>query len=241
MAVAGSFWQRVARLVGGKNMSPPDDAQSAAPSRELAVADAPPAGVPWWRRRQVRQMHVREVSRRIVQLADGLEAYFRQQDERATELTAALQQVGGILQQLAEAQRQQGDSLRTIAQHAEAGARHAAALTETLGRLPDSLVTQAEAVRAVARQLEVAQESDTQLMHSLQQFGRAVDTLGSAGTSQVEVLQRLNAAQQEQHAALMTLVREQSRRFLLILFVGTILAVAGLGALGAALFLQWRL
>ena len=89
------------------------------------------------------------------------------------------------------------------------------------------------------RQLQVGQESDTQLTQSLQQFGRAVDTLGSAGTSQVEMLQRLNAAQREQHEALVTLVREQSRRFMLILVVGAILAVAALAALALPFALQW--
>ncbi len=251
MAKPGSLWQRVGglfrpdyppsatlsnlagRATVGTTPTPRDGTQ-----RVLAPAPQPQS-VSWWQRRQVRQMQMREASRRVVQLADELERYFRRQDERAAELTGSLGHVGGVLEQLAETQRSHGECLRGIAQHTEAGVKHSAMLTETLGRLPDSLVTQAEAIRAVARQLQLGLESDTQLTQSLQQFGRAVDTLGSAGTSQVEMLQRLNAAQREQHDALLTLVREQSRRFMLILVVGAILAVAALAALALPLALQW--
>jgi hypothetical protein len=101
--------------------------------------------------------------------------------------------------------------------------------------MPESLLSQAEAIRTVARSLELAQEADTQLMHSLQQFGRAVDTLGSSGTAQVDILQRLNAAQREQHQAFTALVREQGRRFLAVFVVAAVLAVAALAALVATL------
>jgi hypothetical protein len=213
------------------------DDRSARPARLATVTE--PARASWWQRRQVRQLQVREASRRVVQLADALERYFQRQDERSAELTNSLVHVGGVLDRLADTQSAQGERLRDIAQHTETAVKQAGMLADTLGRLPDSLVTQAEALRAVARQIEVGQESDTQLMHSLQQFGRAVDTLGTAGTSQVEVLQRLNAAQREQQQALMTLVHEQSRRFMLMLIVGTVLAIAALAALGVTLALQW--
>jgi hypothetical protein len=251
MAKAGSLWQRVGGIF--RTNHPPAELWSDTTTRTLAgrtpeslngrpralAPAAEPARVSWWQRRQARQMQVRQASQRVVQLADELERYFRRQDERAAELTGSLGHVGGVLEQLAETQRTHSECLRGIAQHTEAGVKHSAMLTETLGRLPDSLVTQAEAIRAVARQLQVGQESDTQLTQSLQQFGRAVDTLGSAGTSQVEMLQRLNAAQREQHEALVTLVREQSRRFMLILVVGAILAVAALAALALPFALQW--
>jgi acetyl-CoA acetyltransferase len=126
-------------------------------------------------------------------------------------------------------------SLRT---DTEAAGKSTAALNAALGRMPESLASQAEAIRTVARQMEISHESDNQLMHSLQQFGRAVDTLGSSGTAQVEVLQRLNAAQRDQHEALSGLVREQSRRFLVILAITAVLALAVLGALVAAFALR---
>jgi len=203
-----------------------------------AVAER--GGFSWFGRRRLRQLQVREASQRMVELAQALQDHFRRQDERGVALAGSLEHMGSVLEQLADSQRSQSDCLQTIAEQTESAGRHAAALSETLSRVPDSLFSQAEAIRTVARQLELTQESDTQLMHSLQQFGKAVDTLGSSGTAQVEALQRLNAAHREQQAVLTNLVREQGRRFLIVFVVGSILAVAALVALGVSLVLQLR-
>ncbi len=249
MATQSSFWQRVGNLFRPDDPNATDvppmpplststaTVEPAAP-RALTVVDA--AATPWWRRRQVRQAQSQEMALRVYELAGAMQQHFRQQDQRAVELAGSLDRVGGILEQLASSQKAQGDYLRTIAERTDVASKHAAALTETLSRMPDSLMTQAEAIRTVARQLEVSQESDTQLMHSLQQFGRAVDTLGESGTAQVQVLHKLNTAQREQHEALTTLVREQSRRFVVVLAIASVVAVAGLAALGVTLLLVLR-
>jgi len=249
MATQSSCWQRVGNLIRPDDPNATDvppmpplatstaTVEPAAP-RALTVVDA--AATPWWRRRQVRQAQSQEMALRVYELAGAMQQHFRQQDQRAVELAGSLDRVGGILEQLASSQKAQGDYLRTIAERTDVASKHAAALTETLSRMPDSLMTQAEAIRTVARQLEVSQESDTQLMHSLQQFGRAVDTLGESGTAQVQVLHKLNTAQREQHEALTTLVREQSRRFVVVLAIASVVAVAGLAALGVTLLLVLR-
>jgi hypothetical protein len=250
MATQTSFWQRVSTLfrpddhVGAETpLTPPRPTTTATVTpaetpRPLTLLDN--SATPWWRRRQVRQAQSQEMALRVYELAGAMQQHFRQQDQRAAELAGSLDRVGGVLEQLAGAQRAQGEFLRSIAERTDVASKHAAALTETLSRMPDSLMTQAEAIRTVARQLEVSQESDTQLMHSLQQFGRAVDTLGESGTAQVEVLHKLNAAQRAQHDTLTTLVREQSRRFVIVLVVASLVAVAGLAALGGTLLLVLR-
>jgi len=65
-------------------------------------------------------------------------------------------------------------------------------------------------------------------MHSLQQFGHAVDSLGQSGTAQVETLERLHAAERGQRETLTDLIRAQGRRFLAVMIVA---AALGLGAL----------
>lgn len=192
----------------------------------------------WRQRRLAKRAQIRETSLRMVALADAMQQHFRRQDQRSAELTDSLERVGGILEQLAESQRSQGEYLRTIAAHTDTAGKHAAALSETLGRVPDSLVNQAEAIRNLARQLEVARESDAQLRQSLQGFGRAVDTLGSSSTVQVEVLERLSTAQGQQQESLTVLVREQSRRFLVVIIVAAVLALGALAALSLALAMR---
>ncbi len=226
--MARSFWQRVGSLftsqtadVGGFGAAAvfePADRTAAAPrSVRPAVggppADPPPTALAWWRRRQERQNQTREMALRLVALADAMQEHFRRQDERAAGMTSALERVGGILEQLAETQRAHGECLRAIAEHAATTQRQTANLSETLARIPDSLLTQAEAIRTVAVQLDVAQETDTQLHHTLQQFSRAVDALGASGAAQARVLENLSAAQQHQHEAVVTLVHDVRRRW----------------------------
>ena len=236
MAEHTSFWQRMGSLFHTGSGAGDGDGAGAGAGTATIEPRTTAGGAPWWR--STRQGQRQEVALQMVQLAEALQQHFRQQDARAAELTGSLTRVGGALEQLAETQRTQGECLRAIAEHTEAAGKSTAALTSALGRMPDSLASQAEAIRTVARQLEIAHESDNQLMHSLQQFGRAVDTLGSSGTAQVEVLQRLNAAQCEEHEALSALVREQSRRFLATLAITAFLALVVLGALVAAFVLR---
>ncbi len=250
MAATTSFWQRLSSVLrpGVLPTTPSDgDGQPViVAGADDAELDRPVPGdaggevqtISWWRRRLARQAQAREVSLHVIALAGALQTHFRSQDEHAADLAQALQRVGGTLEQLATTQRAQGECLQTIAQHTDAAGRQAAALSDTLRRVPESLLAQAEALRTVARNLEISQETDTQLMHSLQRFGQAVSTLGAAGTAQVETLQHLHAAQGEQHVAFAALVRQQSRRFLLVLLVGGVLAVAGLAGLAVTLALH---
>lgn len=246
MAAQFSFWQRVGSLFRsdtGLDRGRPTGAIESRGRLESTISGPRDHGgnhpEPFWRRHAARSAQARETALRVVELAEAMQQHFRQQDQRAAELAGSLDRVGSTLEQLAAAQRAHGDYLRSIAEHTESAGKNATALTATLSRVPESLLAQAEAIRTVARHLEIAQEADTQLMHSLQQFGRAVDTLGSSGTAQVEVLQRLNAAQHEQQAAMTALVREQSRRYLLVLIITGVLAVGALAALITLVALRW--
>jgi hypothetical protein len=192
-------------------------------------------GSAWWRRRSSNASQVREVSLRMLELATALEEHFRKQDESAVDLARSLDRVGSVLEQLSETQEAQRDYLQRIAEHTENAGRQSHVLNETLARVPEALLTQAEAIRGVARQLDLCQESDTQLMHSLQQFGRAVDTLSSSGAAQVDVLKQMNEAQRQQHDSVAVLVREQGRRFLLVVAISLAVALVGLAALIASL------
>jgi hypothetical protein len=246
MADFKSAWQRVRRIF--QPNEPPPYAAPPADARRAGAGSAarPPAPLPltnetaattWWQRREARHARAQEMSIRMLELADSLQDHFRRQDERAVELSGALERVGSTLNELAESQRAQSQYLRTIAEQTESAGRQTAALAGTLSKLPESVQAQADAIRTVARHLEVAQEADTQLMFSLQRFGQAVDTLSTSGTAQVEVLQRLSAAQAEQHESLTALVRQQSRRFVIVTMIVVVVALAGLAVVTALL---WR-
>jgi hypothetical protein len=191
-----------------------------------------------WRRREPSVAQMREGYHRVVELMDALEEHFRKQDERSARLSDSMERVAGTLGQLEQVQRVEQGHVQTIADQVANVGEHAASISASLAQMPKSMQVQAEAVRTMLQRLEISQESDTQLMHSLQQLGRAVDTLGTSATVQVQTLERLNSAEREQHAALTTFVQEQSRRFLLVIIVATVLVVGALGALTVAILMQ---
>ncbi len=231
---AVSFWQRLAQVFR------PDAATDGepmlveqAPARPARGGElAPSSG------RLLKPAAPRDVAVRMIELVDAMQDHFHRQDARALELAGSLDRLGGTLEQLAQTQRSQGDYLKAIAGHSETAARNACAATDTLGRIPDSLLAQAEAIRTVARQVELSQESDRQFIESLQHFGQAVNTLGSAGTAQVEALQRMSAAQVSQHDALVAMAREHNRRFLVVVIALGVLVIAGLTAATVLLALR---
>ncbi len=256
MAEAIPFWQRVGRLFrSGSGNGPPRATGEAGRSSAVAsstatlersgalqqrsVLGAPPESIPWWRP-QARRARAEAAGQRVAELALALEEHFRKQDDRAAALANSLDRVGSTLAQLADSQRLQGELLKCIAEHTDSAAKSAAGVVSTLAHVPESLNAQAEAIRGVARQLEIGQESDNQLMHSLQQFGRAVDTLGTSGTAQVEALQRLSTAQQHQNEAFAKLVTEQSRRYVAVVIGTSVLAVAAIAVAVITLVLQGR-
>ncbi len=230
MAEQSSIWQRVSSMWRAESATDRPGGGAALLDPDTARGDRlrMTSGRPWWRRSAERQ----EAALQAARLAESLQEHFRRQDERAVQVVRSLERVGGMLEQLAETQRTQGECLRAIADHTHAAGQSAAALNATVGRVPEALAAQAEAIRTVARQLEVSQEADTQLMLSLQQFGRAVDTLGTSGTAQVEALQRLAAAQASAQSALAGLVQEQNRRFTILFSVAVVVAVVALAGLG---------
>lgn len=174
----------------------------------------------------------RDAFTRVADLMDAMQKHFERQDARAQQLTQSVERVAGILEELADAQRGQGDTLRSIAVQAEVAGRHNAAVAETMQRMPESLLAQAEALRTVARRIEMGQESEGQMVHSLQRFGGAVDSLRAAGLAQVETLQNLHAAERAQRDALTVLVRDQGRRFLVLMIVAGVMSIGALAALG---------
>jgi hypothetical protein len=185
--------------------------------------------LPWVRRgRSLKQLDERY--QRVLELMDAMRVHFEGQDRRAEELTAGVSRVGCTLEQLADTQRAQGECVASIATRVNDAARHSASLSTMLLEMPASFQAQAEAVRAVARQMEATRAVDAQLVSSVQQFGQAANSLRTASTVQVEALQRLHDGGTRQEESLQAFVRQQTR---LLVVLTIIVAVLGLGAVAA--------
>jgi chromosome segregation ATPase len=245
MSTGVSFWKRVGDVfraggAGGDNSNGNNgrirsiDAADASSNGDPGESGPPPSEaaprmtlLPWLRR-QPGTPHLPETHQRLITLMDSMQEHFRKQDRQAEQLNSSVDRVANMLEQLAKAQRSAGERIHLIAQQVDVAGKHTASLSDALCQMPATMQAEAEAVRSVARQLEIAHEADTQLMHSLQQFGHAVDSLRQSGTAQVETLERLHAAERGQRETLTDLIRAQGRRFLLVMIVT---AALGLGAL----------
>jgi chromosome segregation ATPase len=182
---------------------------------------------PWWRRERG-MPQVADAQRRLLELMDTLQEHFGQQDQRAEQLNGSVGRVANTLEQVAQSQHNTSEQIHSIAQCVDGAARQASGLSEALCQLPATMQAEAEAVRAIAQQLEISHEANTQLMHSLQQFGRTVDALRASGEAQTAALKDMHDSECEQREALTGLVREQGRRFMAAMVVAGVL---GLGAL----------
>ena len=244
MSTGVSFWKRVGDVfraggVGGRDSNgngrvPGAEAAGASRDGDPDESGSPPSETPPrttllpWLRRQPGTPHLPEAQQRLVTLMDSMQEHFEKQDERAEQLNGSVDRVANGLEQLAEAQRGTGERIHSISQQVDVAGKYTATLSDALCQMPATMQAEAEAIRSVAQQLEVAHEADTQLMHSLQQFGHAVDSLRQSGTAQVETLERLHAAERGQRETLTDLIRAQGRRFLVVMIVT---AALGLGAL----------
>jgi uncharacterized membrane protein YdfJ with MMPL/SSD domain len=222
MLVGESLWKKIGRVFrgGGDGVGLGTDGASLATTPRAAL------------RRDPREQ--------AIELMEGMQTHFVRQDERAQQLTDSVQQVAGILEQLATVQQAQCDSIKHIAERVTSGAAQTARLAEVLGQLPDALDAQADVTRALGRQLEIAQEADHRVAHSMGHLTQAVDSLRSSAAGQVETLERLHTREQEQRTSLEMLVRAQGRRFLIIAVVAATLTVAALAGLSLAVWALWR-
>lgn len=211
------FWKRVGSMFGKNGDS--QDVSTLAPAKERTYTS-------------------RDGLQRLGTLLDSMQTHFDNQDRRAEELTESVDRVASMLEQMNDSQRQQTEYIRELAARSENA--NAAGLNEALNRMPASLDSQSEAVRALAHQIEISQESDHRVAHSLHQLGSAVDRMRNTSDSQMDVLQRLQTREDEQRDNLKDLLKEQNRRFVIIISVTAVLVLGALGALATALFMVMR-
>ena len=246
MSNTSTFWKRVGsafRLGNDGNLS-----STATPTvlelRPLRGAsmdsDQSSAGLFGWQSKRKREAaELRERQSRFMELLAAMRTHFEAQDRRSEKLESAIQSVAGTLDEISQSQKEQSQSLAVIAQHTDAAAKNAAAMLATTIELPASLQAQAEAVRTVAKRMESAQETDAELVGSLQNLGRALDELHRAGALQVETLQRLNMSDARNQDQFRALLKAQNRRIYWV--CGVIVAAFALSTAGliAALAQGW--
>ncbi len=220
MSTDSSFWQRIGgvfRPANGKH----DEGNGANGGH-----DAPTATIT---RRQPTVHELRDGYDRVVNLMDAMRSHFDKQDARANQLVTSVDRIAGTLEQLANAQDKQNESISAIASQVESAQRFNASVSSALLELPTSLQAQADTVRAMGRQFEASQQS-------LRGLNEAVESLRLANVAQVESLRKLSAGSTEQQQSLHTMLKSQDRRFTVGAIVAGVIGVGLIGGVIVALF-----
>lgn len=172
---------------------------------------------------------------KVIDLIDAIKRHQQGQAERAAEVTDSLTRISGTLDRLDEAGRRQADHLAAIAEEIRSAGQRAARWEDALCEFPRMAEAQRDALTAVSRQIEEVARRDTELTGSLTAFREAVVTLGDSTTASTVALKDLQRASLEQQERTATLIREQSKRFTILLVVTLVLAALGIMAAFAAL------
>lgn len=240
-AVTPSFWKRIGHIFRGAPGAP-DNLMLSGISNGHSASDPPLNGSNGsssglsHRRRPPSRTELRDGYHKVVDLMDGMQAHFDRQGAQAEELVSGLGRVASTLEQLAQSQARQSEYMQSIAGHANSTDAHTAALVESLRQIPASLNAQAMAMRSIGRQMESSAKADAQLLESMQQFSQVVEAVRIASASQNEILRHLHADEREQRAALTTLIRQMSMRFLVALIVAGVMGMIALAGLVVALY-----
>jgi len=231
MSSSHSFWKRMGNAFrGGETREVYDSNNDGGVGVTPASANGGSASILPWGRKQKAIERLDEGYQRVLELMDGMRRHFEAQDVRAAALADGITRVGATLEQLADVQRAQCDGIRTMTSRVDVAAKYAGDLATMLVEMPASLQAQAEAVHAVARQMEATRDADGELTHSLRQFSQAADSLRDSGTAQVDSLHKLHMSQGSQEERLRNFVRGQTR---LLLVITVIVAILGAGAIAA--------
>lgn len=237
MSAHASFWTRIGTFL--RSAAQPRHANGNGHySQHNTLTDSPPRSSGGFMR--LMRSPGREAYERVDELMNSIERHFAAQDRRAEQLSSAIERIAGTLEKLGESQQAQESCIRSIAGQVETSSRFAATISDALTKMPASFQAQGDALRSIARQLEVLQESDGQLVISLQKFGTAADALHASGVAQVETLRKLHESDARRHGETTALIRDQGRRFavLMALGMGAVILTVAAATITAVLLLR---
>ncbi len=227
-----TFWDRVGDLFRREPLAhPSQDGQAGVPAPTGSAAPERTGWLTRLRRRDSSVAQMRIGYQRMLELMDAMEEHYRRQDERGAQFAEQFGALQGDLGRLAESGRDQQSHIGAIAETVHRAGQHTAAMSTAIAQIPQLLQTEAEAVRSMARQVEITQEAHTQLMYSLQKLGQAVEALNSSSSAQVQTLERLHSEQRDQRSELSALARQQWHRFVAVTVVAGVVVLASLSVL----------
>jgi chromosome segregation ATPase len=208
------------------------------------VAPSRPSIFRPWARRDAAIVGLQQGVASLSALMDAIRENLERQSHRQDQMLAHLAHLPEILQSLPDSQRLHGETLKTIGQQLEQQVVQQQQLTEILSRVSDAGSDQKHLLEALHERANTLSEHNEAISENLRQVGSAMETVGRNAESNTQLLHQFReqqASQQEaaaeQQQAMADLVRQQGKRFTLLMVVTIVLAVAALAGAGVVSYL----
>jgi len=183
-----------------------------------------------WARRDAAIQHLQEGFNTLTDLMSGIKTNLDKQSDRHAELMNYLSHLPQLAQDLPEANRVQGETLKAIQQQIESqGTRHDR-LSEILDRMNTAGVEQSEMLSTLHERVESFRQQDQAIAENLTSVGEAMQTVTKNTATSTQVLEQLRDNIDSRDGQLERVLHKQNTRFTTMLAIAIFLSVAALVA-----------
>lgn len=183
-----------------------------------------------WRRRDQAIIQLQEGYEKVTRVVEEIQTHLAQQGERTERICGALEQIAQVMAESPQIARRQAQTLDTISAQLEAANARSQRLVDLVGEIPQAARAQSETLTGIGRQLEMSNEQAVIQSQVIDRLGGSLQTLGESSQTQGQILREMSHKAAEQSEQLARLIEHQGRRFMLLLAVTIVMALAAVAA-----------
>jgi hypothetical protein len=181
-----------------------------------------------WAKRDQTIKQLQEGYERVSGLIEDVHNHLVTQGERGDRVCESLEQIARSVTDLPGVTQQQSQRLETIGTQIETTNLRTQQLAESVQEVPKIIRMQSDSLSGIARQLEMAQEQGVLANQTMDKLCVAIQTLNDSNNAQVKALWTMNTTADEQSEMLTQVVRRQSRLFVALVVLCTLMAAGSI-------------
>lgn len=194
---------------------------------------------PWSRQNQALQ-NLSEGFVTLTQLMSGIKENLEKQNLRQDEMLRFLSSLPTVIEQIPEANRAQGEALKTIYEQLTQQNQAQATLGQVLNRICDTAGDQRKLIDSLNDQLDSLRQTDATISSNIASVGTAMSTIGQASQTSAQVLEKVQAGMAQRDQAMAQILEKQNQRFNMIFWASIVLSITTMLSLAALAYLLVR-
>jgi methyl-accepting chemotaxis protein len=190
-----------------------------------------------WARRDAAISHLQEGFNTLTDLMSGIKENLDKQSERHAELMNYLSHLPQLAQELPEANRVHGETLKAIQQQIEGQSAQHDRLSEILNRMNEAGAEQTTKIHELRERVESFREKDEAIAENLSSVGEAMQNVSYNSSTSAKILEQLRDNTDSRDGQLERILHKQNVRFTTMLAIAIFLSVAALVAVSVTGYL----